>query len=89
MVVNSGETVALGGLIRDTQTDSVSGIPLLSSIPILGNLFSSTAETGRRTELLVLITPRVIRNQEEARAVTRDLRNTLHNAAKLKPIRKK
>lgn len=88
VVVNSGETVALGGLIRDTQTDSVSGIPLLSSIPILGKLFSSTVETGRRTELLVLITPRVIRNQEEARAVTRDLRNTLHNAATLKPLKK-
>jgi general secretion pathway protein D len=88
VVVNSGETIALGGLIRDTQTDSVSGIPLLSSIPILGNLFGATEETGRRTELLVLITPRVIRNQEEARAVTRELRETLHNAATLKPLKK-
>jgi general secretion pathway protein D len=88
VVVNSGETVALGGLIRDTQTDAISGIPLLSSIPVLGKLFSSTTETGRRTELLVLISPRVIRNQEEARAVTRDLRNTLHNAAALKKYRK-
>jgi general secretion pathway protein D len=86
VVVNSGETIALGGLIRDTQTDAVSGIPLLSSIPFLGKLFSSTTETGRRTELLVLLTPRVIRNQEEARAV--DLRKTLHNAAALKTIRK-
>jgi general secretion pathway protein D len=85
VVVNSGETVALGGLIRDTQEDGVSGIPLLSSIPILGKLFSSTSEKGTRTELLVLITPRVIRNQEEARAVTRDLRKTLKNASALKP----
>jgi len=83
VVVNSGETVALGGLIRDTQTDGVSGIPLLSSIPILGKLFSGTTESRDRTELLALITPRVIRNQEEARAVTRDLRETLHNAAAL------
>lgn len=89
VVINSGDTVALGGLIRDTQTDAVSGIPLLSSIPFLGKLFSSTSETGRRTELIVLITPGVIRNQEEARAVTRDLRNTLHNAAALKPLRRK
>lgn len=87
VVVNSGETVALGGLIRDTQTDSISGIPFLSSIPILGNLFSTTSETGRRTELLVLITPRVIRNQEDARAVTRDLRKTLRNAAALRATR--
>jgi general secretion pathway protein D len=88
VLVNSGETVALGGLISDTQTDAKSGIPLLSSIPILGNLFGSTSETGRRTEILILVTPRVIRNQEEARSVTRDLRETLHNAAALKRFRK-
>jgi general secretion pathway protein D len=87
VLVNSGETVALGGLISDTQTDAKSGIPLLSSIPILGNLFGSTSETGRRTEILILVTPRVIRNQEEARSVTRDLRETLHNAAALKRFR--
>lgn len=87
VVINSGETVALGGLIRDTQTDAISGIPLLSSIPVIGNLFSSSTESGRRTELLVLITPKVIRNQEEARAVTRDLRKTLHNAAAIRNTR--
>ncbi|MFT5438334.1 MAG: general secretion pathway protein D [Alphaproteobacteria bacterium] len=85
VVVNSGETVALGGLINDEQNDSVSGIPLLASIPFLGKLFSSTTETSRRTELLILITPRVISNREEARAVTNDLRKSLHNAAALRP----
>ena len=88
VVVNSGETVALGGLIRETLQDSVSGIPILSSIPFLGKLFSSTSESRVRTELLVLITPRVIRNQAEARAVTSDLRKTLHNAAALTTVRK-
>lgn len=88
VVVNSGETVALGGLIRDTQEDGVTGIPLLSSIPILGGLFSATSEKGTRTELLILIRPRVIRNLEEARAVTRDLRKTLKNAAALRKDRR-
>ena len=81
VVVRSEETVALGGLIRDTETGRVTGIPLLSHIPIFGNLFKSTADTGRRTELIVLITPRVVRNQEEARAVTNELRRRLRDAS--------
>ena len=74
VAVQSGETVAIGGLIRDTRTDTVKGIPLLSEIPLLGNLFKTTVEIIRRTELLVMITPRVVSNVEEARAVTQELR---------------
>lgn len=77
VAVQSGETVALGGLIRDRRTDAVTGIPLLSSIPILGNLFKTTGEEVRRTELLVLITPRVIGNLNEARDVTKELRRRM------------
>jgi general secretion pathway protein D len=83
VAVQSGETVAIGGLIRDTRADTVSGIPLLSEIPLLGNLFKTTFETIRRTELLVLITPRVVGNVEEARAVTQELRNRLSVLAPL------
>ncbi len=74
VAVQSGESVALGGLIRDRRIDNVTGIPLLSSIPILGNLFKTTSEDVFRTELLVLITPHVVRNFDEARAVTEELR---------------
>ncbi len=77
VAVQSGETVALGGLIRDRRTDGVTGIPLLSEIPVLGNLFKTTNEELRRTELLVLITPRVIGNLSEARAVTDELRRRM------------
>jgi general secretion pathway protein D len=77
VAVHSGETVALGGLIRDRRTDEVTGIPLLSDIPILGNLFKTTGEEVRRTELLILITPWVVRNLEDARAVTKELRQRL------------
>ncbi len=83
VAVQSGETVAIGGLIRDTRADTVTGIPLLSEIPLLGNLFKTTTETIRRTELLVLITPRVVGNAEEARAVTQELRNRLSVLAPL------
>jgi general secretion pathway protein D len=72
--VQSGESVALGGLIRDRRVDNVTGVPLLSDIPILGNLFKTTSEEILRTELLILITPRVVRNFGEARAVTEELR---------------
>ncbi len=77
VAVQSGDTVALGGLIQDKNEDAISGIPLLSSIPILGNLFKTTAVVTNRTELLVLITPRVVRNRREALEVTEELRRRL------------
>lgn len=74
IAIKGGETVALGGLIKSKDTDGVSGVPLLSDIPILGNLFKTTSINKVRTELLVLITPQVIRNVDESRAVTNELR---------------
>ncbi|MCZ6770673.1 MAG: type II secretion system secretin GspD [Proteobacteria bacterium] len=77
VAVQSGETVALGGLIRDIRSDSISGIPLLSDIPILGNLFKTNSESTRRTELIILITPRVIHNSEEATEAMEELRGRM------------
>jgi general secretion pathway protein D len=77
VAVNSGETVALGGLIRDGKTNIVTGVPLLSDIPVLGNLFKTTTDFQRRTELLVLLTPRVVRDSNDARTVTDELRRRL------------
>jgi general secretion pathway protein D len=77
IAVQSGQTVALGGLIQDDQNDTVIGVPILSEIPILGHLFKTTTDTTIRRELLVLITPRVVRNQVEARKVTKELRRRL------------
>ena len=75
--VQGGETVALGGLIEDTRTDIEIGIPLLADIPILGNLFKTTTDRIERTELLVLLTPRVVRDLQDARDVTQELRERL------------
>lgn len=74
ITVEDGETIALGGLIRDSSTRDRSGIPLLSDIPVLGNLFRTNDNIKDRTELLVLITPRVVRNPDEAREITDELR---------------
>jgi general secretion pathway protein D len=83
VAVQSGATVALGGLIRDLTEESESGLPLLSQIPILGNLFKTSSDVSARTELLVLITPRVVRNQNEAKEVTDELRRRMNTVVPL------
>lgn len=75
--VRSGETIVLGGLIRDEAENRKSGLPLLSSIPVLGALFGTHNTRVDRTELLVIITPRVLRSDEDARAVSRELRQRM------------
>ena len=77
VAINSGETIVLGGLIQDTNTIAESGIPILHRIPLVGKLFGQTRDEARRTELLVTITPRVIRNRNEAQDVTEEFRRKL------------
>ncbi len=77
VAINSGETIVLGGLIQDTDTDSESGVPVLRKIPLLGKLFSQTNDERLRTELLVLITPRVVGNRNDARNITDEFRRKL------------
>jgi general secretion pathway protein D len=86
VAVQSGETVLLGGMIQDQTIQSKSGVPLLSRIPIIGNLFSNTDHSHHRTELIVLITPRVIASTEEARQMTREYESKFES---LKPLRAK
>ena len=83
VAVQSGETVTLGGLIRDDRESSNSGVPVLREIPVLGKLFSTTTDFGERTELIVLITPRVVSNQLDARRVTEELRRRIRAVAPL------
>jgi len=75
--VRSGQTVVLGGLIQDNDVRNEEKVPLLGDIPILGELFKSTNDTTARTELLIFITPRVIRDAEDARAVSEELRSRM------------
>ncbi|HEX5795073.1 MAG TPA: secretin N-terminal domain-containing protein, partial [Geminicoccaceae bacterium] len=87
VAVQSGETVALGGLITDNRERGRSGVPILSRIPILGALFSTRSNINNRTELLVMLTPSVISNQAEARAATEELRRRMSGAAPLRTQR--
>ena len=74
VAVRSSESVVLGGLIRENATLSDSGVPLLHKIPVVGSLFGSTSTDNRRTELLVIITPRALYNEGELRAVSDEMR---------------
>ncbi len=74
VAVRSGETVVLGGLIRDNTSRGKTGIPWLQDIPVLGNLFRTISRTNNRTELVVLITPRALQNDEQLRAVSDEMR---------------
>ncbi len=73
VAVDNGETIALGGLIRDKVTDGETKVPLLGDIPAIGELFRSTTQRNERTELVVLITPRVVGGADDARRITQEL----------------
>ena len=83
VAVQSGETVVLGGLIRENKTESESGVPGLSKVPVLGFLFGATNDTSRRTELVILITPRAVRDPSVSRAITEEFRERMES---LKPL---
>ena len=85
VVVQSGESVALGGLIKETNSKGKTGIPFLKDIPLLGVLFGSTSGNQQRDELIVIITPRVVGSREDARAITADLRRRMEEIARWFP----
>ncbi|MGH7823868.1 MAG: type II secretion system secretin GspD [Candidatus Binatia bacterium] len=76
-VVQDGETLAIGGIITDDKTRSRTGIPYLMDIPIIGRFFGTTSDEATRTELIMLITPRVIRSVPEARYATEEFKYKL------------
>jgi general secretion pathway protein D len=77
VVIQSGETVVLGGLILETRNQGESGVPLLKDIPWLGRLFKPTSEDMFRTELIVMITPQVVEDENDAAAITEELRKRM------------
>lgn len=84
IAVQSGDTVLLGGLISEDEGEGKSGVPGLHRVPVLGKLFGSTNKRKNRTELIVLITPQVMSNSEEAREITESYRRQFQT---LEPLR--
>jgi type IV pilus assembly protein PilQ len=61
VVVNDGQTVVLGGILETERRDTVKKVPLLGDIPIFGYLFKSTTRTNNKDELLIFVTPKILR----------------------------
>ena len=83
VVIQDGQTIALGGFIRESTERTRSGIPFLSRIPVLGALFGTTTRGTNRSELIILITPHVILTHEDADLATEELKQKLREVQKM------
>ncbi|WP_332819215.1 type II secretion system secretin GspD [Sphingopyxis sp.] len=70
LTVDDGEILAIGGLLNDDERRTIERIPLLSDIPLLGELFKSRSRTRSKTNLMVFIRPTILRNREDNAALT-------------------
>jgi general secretion pathway protein D len=78
--VKDNETIVLGGIIQNTLSKTTNKIPILGDLPVLGKLFQDTNTTKNKTELLVFLTPRIVRDPIEARKLRTDTENQLNPA---------
>ena len=78
VVVNDGEVLALGGMIQDQVSKSSNQLPVLGDLPGIGGLFSNRDNSHNKTELIVLIMPRVVRDASESRLVTEEYRRKMN-----------
>ncbi len=86
VAVRSGETIVLGGLIKDSDSNTKKGVPLLSAVPLVGALFGVHGNTNKRTELLVAISPRVVRTDIDIREVSDELRDQMRGLSSVESL---
>ncbi len=79
IVIQSGEAVVLGGLIRDNKSIATTGIPLLSDLSRVGELFKTHDNQLQRTELIIIITPKVVWDRSDARDATDEIRSKMQS----------
>jgi general secretion pathway protein D len=79
VVVQDGQSLLIGGIIRTDKSKGYTGIPFLSSIPLIGYLFRGTNESLKREELIILITPHVIGTPEEGKLMSEQFRNRVQS----------
>ena len=77
VAVRSGQAVVLGGLIQDIREDGRQGIPGLYNLPVVGTLFGERQRSADRTELVVVLTPKVIAGDQDVEMVTNDFRSRM------------
>lgn len=83
VMVQDGDTVAIGGAILESQSDNSSGVPFLHRIPVLGALFGAKSYNLQRTELIIFLTPRVIYDPSQIIDATDEIRSNLKRVSKL------
>jgi len=74
VVATSGQSIVLGGLISENNSNAANKVPLLGDIPILGNLFKSKTISKRKTELIVILTPTILSTPEQATSITDEIK---------------
>ncbi len=79
--VKDGETIVLGGIIKSSVSATTNKLPVLGDIPVLGKLFRSNGTTKSKTELLVFLTPRVVRDPDEARKLREETEKQMQSKA--------
>lgn len=77
IAVHDSETIVLGGLINNNLSNTQSGIPFLHTLPLIGPLFGSTERKNDKDELVVLITPRVVKSQQDGRLISDEFKRKL------------
>ncbi len=80
VIVKDTQTLVIGGLIRDNKTETTKKVPVLGDVPLLGWAFKHTAIDTQKTEMLIFITPHIIRTPEEASALTATYQNGVEAA---------
>ncbi len=81
VVVKDTDTVVIGGLIQDREEDSVNKIPFLGDIPLLGYLFKTKSTTHTKTNLLIILTPRIVKDAADLAALTEEEKRHFESAA--------
>ena len=82
VVVKDKETVAIGGLIQDTEEETISKVPLLGDIPFLGWLFKTKSKVRKKTNLMILLTPHIVKDAADLAEMTRIQRQSFGESAK-------
>lgn len=77
VTVDEGKSVLIAGLIQDKGDDAVTGLPGLKDIPVVGGLFGTTKKVRNKTELLMTITPYIVRNRDEGERITASFQDSL------------
>ena len=75
VLANDGEIIVLGGLLQDDEQIDISKVPILGDIPVIGRAFQSKGKSRKKTNLMVFLRPKIIRNASDARPLTQDLLN--------------